>query len=73
MNDLIPIFKWANEHGDANINDRIIIKVIPQLLKKNISLTHEIIESSETINVSQEIYDLVLKVSQELVGSSYKV
>ncbi|MBD3841688.1 MAG: hypothetical protein IE909_07355 [Campylobacterales bacterium] len=54
--DLLPIFLWAKENGDANIYDRILVKVMPALLKKNIKLTSCSIETSEQIIVSEEIY-----------------
>ena len=35
--DVKPIFDWAKTNGDANIYDRILMKVMPQLLKENIT------------------------------------
>lgn len=70
--NLKPLFLWAKERGDANIYDRILIKIIPVLLKENIHLTTNNIDSSDTIEVSQEVYDFVLIKTQELVNELYK-
>lgn len=70
--DIKPIFQWANQYGDANINDRILVKIIPQLLKNKINLTDEIINTSDTIEVNIDIYDLIQLKAQELVGDTYK-
>jgi hypothetical protein len=69
--DIKPIFLWAKQNGDANIYDRILMKVMPQLLKEDIKLTHDDIENLEHIEVSNELYELILEKSQELVGAKY--
>jgi hypothetical protein len=66
-----PIFLWAREKGDAKIYDRILMKVVPELVKNNIQLTSEFIEQNEIIDVPSEIYDLLLEKAQELVGEKY--
>ena len=65
------IFDWAKAHGDANIYDRILMKLMPELLKENIRLTSETIENSEKIEVSDEIYDLIVQKAEELTGVKY--
>ena len=69
--DLKPIFNWAKQNGDANIYDRILMKVMPELLKENLKFTSESIQNSELIEVPQELYDLILEKAQELVGEKY--
>ncbi|MBN2824732.1 MAG: hypothetical protein JXQ76_05375 [Campylobacterales bacterium] len=71
MKDLKPLFNWAKQYGDANIYDRILMKVMPQLLEHNFKLTSQNIESSESIEVPQALYDLIVTKTQELVGKSY--
>lgn len=50
--DIKPLFLWAKEKGDANIYDRIIMKVLPQLLQENIQLTSDLVEESNEVLVS---------------------
>jgi len=69
--DVKGIFKWAKANGDAKIIDRILVKVLPELLKNNIKITEESIQKSQTIEVSDELYNLIKTKSEELVGSSY--
>lgn len=71
MRDLKPLFNWARDNGDANIYDRILMKVMPQFINENIHLTSQLIESSESINISEELYELVLQKTEELVGAKY--
>ena len=71
MKDLKPLFTWAKERGDANIHDRILIKMMPFLLKEQLTLTSESIEDSQTIEVSEELYDAFVEKTQNLVGAKY--
>ena len=66
-----PIFLWAREKGDAKIYDRILMKVVPELVKNDIQLTSEFIDNNETIEVPSEIYELILIKAQELIGEKY--
>lgn len=69
--DLKPLFLWAKERGDANIYDRILIKLIPELLKEDIQLTTQIIENSQNIYVPITIYHLAIAKVEELIGIKY--
>ncbi len=71
MRDIKPLLNWAKQHGDANIYDRILMKVMPQLLINDLKLTSQKIEASERIEVAQELYDLIAEKAQDLVGKSY--
>ena len=72
LKDVKPLFLWAKQRGDANIYDRIIIKIIPNLLKENIKITSQQIDNQEEILVSEEIYKLILETAQSLVGQNLK-
>ena len=72
MKNIKPIFEWAKLNGDATINDRIVVKLLPQLVKHNFKITPELVESSEMVEVSSELYELIKNTAQELVGSSYE-
>lgn len=70
--DLKPLFNWAKSKGDANIYDRILVKIVPVLLKNNFQITTQIIETSNEILVPNEVYQLTLEKAQELVGEKYE-
>jgi hypothetical protein len=69
--DVKPIFDWAKTNGDANIYDRILMKVMPQLLKENIKITSNTINESVTIEVSSELYNLIKDKAQELINKNF--
>jgi hypothetical protein len=69
--DIKPLFLWAKEKGDANIYDRIIMKVLPQLLQENIQLTSDLVEESNEVLVSDELYSLLQIKTEELIGQKY--
>ena len=72
MKNVKPVFQWAEENGDANIWDRVLIKIIPQLLKEKVILTTDIIATSKKIELSDELYDLIKEKVEDLIGSLYK-
>jgi len=72
MKNIKPVLEWAKQNADATVIDRIVIKLLPQLIKHNYKITPQSIESNTNIEVSQEVYELMLKTAQELVGSSFK-
>ena len=69
--DVKPIFDWAKTNGDANIYDRILMKVMPQLLKENIKITSNTINESVIIEVSSELYNLIKDKAQELINKNF--
>ena len=70
--DVKPVFDWANTIGDANINNRILAKVMPSLLEAKISLTDTSIIQSKEIEVSQDIYDIIKKSAEALLATEFK-
>jgi len=70
--NIIPIFIWAKENGDANIVDRILVKIVLELLQNNIKITQETINNNELIEVEDSLYNLIKETAQKLVGSNYE-
>lgn len=70
--DIKPVFNWAVANGEAKIIDRILMKLLPQLLKSGYKLTEETVTESKTLDVSEELFNSVKNLAEELVGSSYK-
>lgn len=71
-NDVKVIFDWANQIGDSNINNRILAKVIHQLMEEKITLTDSIINESQEIIVSQNLYNAIKNGAEILLGVEYK-
>ena len=71
MKDIKPVFEWARANGDANIYDRIFVKVMPQLLAEDCKLTSEMLENVESFQVSEELYEIIVQKTQELIGAKY--
>ncbi len=70
--DVKPIFDWANTIGDANINNRILGKVIPVLIKTKIVLTDSMIQEQPTIMVPQNVYDAIKDSTENLLATQYQ-
>jgi hypothetical protein len=68
VKDAKHIFSCAIANGEAKIVDRILVRVLPELIKSNQKLTSESILASESIEVSDELYDYIRSVAQELTG-----
>jgi hypothetical protein len=72
MRDVKPIFDWANRIGDANINNRILGKVLPVLIEAKIVLTDSMIQEQSTIIVPQHVYDAIREDTQNLLATQYQ-
>jgi hypothetical protein len=71
MKNVLPLFVWANAHGEAKIIDRILIKVLPDLLKHNCKITPEQVENSQELNIPESLYTEICVVAEELIGKRY--
>lgn len=68
MKDAKHIFNCAAQKGEAKIAERILVRVLPELIKYDKKLTLEIIEASDTLMVPDELYGYICEVAQELTG-----
>jgi hypothetical protein len=68
MKDVKHIFNCAIANGEAKIIDRILVRVLPELLKYNQKITSESIIQAQTIDVPDELYNYIRAVAQELTG-----
>ena len=66
------LFAWANKIGDANINNRILAKVMPLLMREQVVLTHAMIEKGEFPQLSEEIYNAIKESAENLLNASYE-
>ena len=69
MRDASEIFQWAKERGDANVIDRIIVKILPSLLANNITLSSSMIENAQQIMVSDGLYEMINETAKNLIDS----
>ena len=72
MKNVIPVFRWAQANGEAKIVDRILVKLLPELLKHQQKLTTELINQTESIEVPAELYHAVLAAAEALVGRPFE-
>ncbi len=71
--DIKPILNWAQQNGEAKIIDRVLLRLLPVFIKNEMKMTDEMIESCNEILVKEEIYKLIKKTVEELVGSSCEI
>jgi hypothetical protein len=69
--DVIPLFDWAVNNGDANIIQRIMAKNLPLLIANDFCISEEKIANSETLEVSEDIYQKIKSSTEDLVGAKY--
>ena len=67
------IFVWAMQNGETKIADRILVKLMPQLVKFGCTLTASDIEAEESIMVPGELYELIKITAEELLGMSFNI
>ena len=72
IKDIKPILNWAVANGEAKIIDRILMKLLPQFIKIGLKVTEKTINDSKILEVPSELYSLVQRTAEELVGSSFK-
>ncbi len=72
LKNIIPVFIWAKANGEATVVDRILVKIVLELLKSDIKITKEKINTQETIEVDSHLYELIKTTAQNIVGSLYK-
>ena len=70
--DVKAIFKWANQIGDANITHRILGKAMPFLIKEGLFLKDDMINSSESLEVSEEIFKIIKDSAESLLGTAFE-
>jgi hypothetical protein len=69
---MLELFDWANKIGDANINNRILAKVMPLLMQERIVLTDSMIKERRIPNVSEEIYNAIQESAESLLETKYE-
>lgn len=68
MKDAKHIFMCAIDRSEAMIVDRILVRVLPSLMAHGLLLTADEVKHAEQLPVSDELYDHIQSVAEELVG-----
>lgn len=69
MKNALDIFEWAQQSGDANITDRILVKILPELLRQKKLISSQMIQNKEEIIVDEVLYDMIKEAAQKLIDS----
>ena len=67
-----PVFKWAKQNGETKIIDRILVRLLPELIKHDLQVTSGSICEMSELDVSDELFDKIKSMAEELVGMPYK-
>ncbi len=70
--DAKPIFEWAHQNGESKIVDRILVRVLPDLMHENIKVTSETIHEMTNFDVPQALFEKIKMVAEEMVGQAYR-
>lgn len=68
MKNVKYIFNCAADCSEAMIVDRILVRVLPALVKYDQKLTADGIKAADQILVPDDLYVYIRKVAEELVG-----
>jgi hypothetical protein len=68
MKNAKHIFTCAVAYSEAMIVDRILVRVLPALVKHDQHLTAESIKAADQVMVPDDLYSYIRKVAEELVG-----
>lgn len=72
MKNLKSVVTWAKQNGEAKIIDRILLKMLPELLDQNEKLTSEMLDRMDEILVKESLYEQFVSIAEELVGARYE-
>ena len=72
MKDIKPIFNWAIAHGESKIIDRILLRMLPELLKSEQKITSITLSQAESLMVPEALYANFVEVAEELIGQAYQ-
>lgn len=67
-----PIFEWAFQHGETKIIERILVRLLPDLIDEKVQVTAESLLTMPALNVSEELYKKIQLVAEEMVGQAYQ-
>lgn len=69
--DIKPVINWAQKNGEAKVVERLLVRVLPDLLEQNIQITAESLNNTHSFEVPDGLYRKFQMVAEELVGKEY--
>lgn len=70
MKDIKPLLNRAIAHSEVMIVERILVRVLPDLLRHGLPLTAETIEQAQEVLVPEALYELIRSAAESLTGRS---
>lgn len=69
--DVKPIIDWAQANGEAKVVERLLVKLLPDLMEHDMQVTAQSFVESDTFDVPESLYKKIQTVAEELVGKDY--
>jgi len=69
--DVIPLFNWARQNGEAKVIDRILVKLMPEFIRHNCQITAEDISQKERLDVPSSLYINIKKSAEDIIGTAF--
>lgn len=72
MKDVKNIFDWAKKYGEVKAVDRILVKVMIQLMRSKIILTSKQLDNmEESLELPEALYDSIKIAAEAVVGKVF--
>jgi hypothetical protein len=71
MKDIKPLMLWAKANGEAKIVDRILVKLLPDLIKANQQVTADMLDDQTVVEIPSDLYERMQSIAEDLVGQRY--
>jgi hypothetical protein len=69
MSDIKRVFEWARDNGEVKAVDRILVKVMLQLIKNRITLTAATINKMDSRTaLPEDVVVAIVRAAEEVVG-----
>lgn len=69
MSDIKRVFDWARDNGEVKAVDRILVKVMLQLIKNRITLTAATINKMDSRTaLPEDVVAAIVRAAEEVVG-----
>jgi hypothetical protein len=69
MSDIKRVFEWARDNGEVKAVDRILVKVMLQLIKNRITLTAATINKMDSRTaLPEDVVAAIVRAAEEVVG-----
>lgn len=70
--DAKPIIEWAKAQGEARVVERLLVKLLPDLLEHDIEVTAESLNTLSRFDVPETLYNKIQITAEQIVGQTYQ-